>query len=101
MEVRQQWGKEIEVQRCIRLYDGRPAVVISAQVTNHTDRDVTIDAAALLDVSARVTAARGGSATRSGRRRQSATLAARLSAGPCRRRKRRARPNRSMPARAC
>ena len=52
MEIRQRWGKEIEIQRCVRLYDGRPAVVVSVQITNHMDRDVTLDAAKMLDLAA-------------------------------------------------
>ena len=42
MELRQRWGKEIEIERRIRLYDGLPAVVLSVQITNHADHDVAL-----------------------------------------------------------
>jgi hypothetical protein len=51
LEICQRWGKGIEVERRIRLYHGRPAVVVWAQITNNTGRDVTLGTARMLDVS--------------------------------------------------
>ena len=51
-EILCRWGKGIEVEQHIRLYDSRPAIVVSARVTNHTDRDVTLDAVKMFDSSA-------------------------------------------------
>ncbi len=100
MEIRQRWGKEIEIQRCIRLYDGRPAVVVSVQITNHTDRDVTLDAAKMLDLAA----SDQGSWRLGDSKRPPAAVGypgAAPPAGLRPMRKRRPRPNSSMPARAC
>ncbi len=51
VEICQRWGKGIEVVRRIRVYDGRPAVVISAQIANHTGRDVMLGTAKMLGLS--------------------------------------------------
>jgi alpha-galactosidase len=51
LEIRRRWGKGIEVEHRIRLYHGRPAVVVLAQITNHTGRDVTLGSARMLDLS--------------------------------------------------
>ena len=50
-EIRQRWGNRIEVERRIRVYHGRPAVVVSAQITNRTGRGVTLGTARMLDLS--------------------------------------------------
>jgi hypothetical protein len=51
-EIRQRWGRGVEVERRIRVYDGKPAVLIAVQMTNHTKRDVKLGNAKMLDVSA-------------------------------------------------
>lgn len=51
VEICQRWGKGIEVVRRIRVYHGRPAVVISAQIANHTGRDVMLGTAKMLGLS--------------------------------------------------
>lgn len=51
LELRQHWGTGVYVQRRIRLYHGLAAVVVSAQVTNGSDQDVTLGAARVLDLS--------------------------------------------------
>ncbi len=51
LEVRQRWGTGIEIQRRLRVYDGRSVVVVSGQVTNNTDLPVTLGTAKMLDLS--------------------------------------------------
>jgi alpha-galactosidase len=51
LEIRQRWGKQIEVERGIHIDHGRPAVVVSGRITNHTDRDVTLGSARMVDLS--------------------------------------------------
>ena len=51
LEIGEHWGKGIEVERRIRLYHGRPAVVIWGRIANRTGRDVTLGTARLVDVS--------------------------------------------------
>jgi hypothetical protein len=50
-EIRQRWGKGIEIQRSIRVYDGKPAVLLSAQISNNTGRDVPLATVRMLDAS--------------------------------------------------
>jgi hypothetical protein len=52
LEIRQRWGKGLQLERSIRLYHGRPNVVVCAQIVNKTGRDVTLDMAKVLDLSA-------------------------------------------------
>jgi hypothetical protein len=42
LEIRQRWGNGIEVDRRIRLYHGSPAVFLSAEITNRSNRDITL-----------------------------------------------------------
>jgi alpha-galactosidase len=51
LEIRQRWGQGLEVERRLRLYHGRPTVVVSGQIANRTDREVKLGAARLLEVS--------------------------------------------------
>lgn len=51
LEMRQRWGKGIEIERRIRLYDGKPAIVVSAVLTNRTGRDVTPATVKMIDLS--------------------------------------------------
>ena len=50
-EVRQRWSAGIEVERTIRVYDGRPVVVVAGQVVNRTDHDVSLGSVHLLQLS--------------------------------------------------
>ena len=52
MELRQQWGNEIVLERRLRVYDGQPAVLVSGSVTNQSDRDVRLGSVRMLDASA-------------------------------------------------
>jgi len=51
LEIRQSWGTEVQVQRRIRLYHGKAAVVVAVQVTNGSERDITLGSARVLDLS--------------------------------------------------
>lgn len=51
-EIRQTWGEEIQIERRIRVYHGKPAVLVAAQMTNRSRRDVALGSAKLIDVSA-------------------------------------------------
>jgi len=51
MEIRQRWGKGVEIVRCIRVYHGRPSVVVAAQVANHADSDITLGTVNMLSLS--------------------------------------------------
>jgi alpha-galactosidase len=52
LELRQHWGAAgVEIDRCLRLYHDRPAVVVAGQIANRTDRDVTLNAARMVDLS--------------------------------------------------
>ena len=44
LEIRQGWGTGLDIVRRIRVYAGRPAIVISAEITNKTASDVTLGA---------------------------------------------------------
>ncbi len=48
--VRQRWGKGVEVERVLRIYDGKPAVVVSGRITNRTDREVALGTARMVDL---------------------------------------------------
>ncbi len=50
MEIRQYWGEDIEIERFMKLYDGQPAVVVWAQITNRTDRDVPVGVVKMIDL---------------------------------------------------
>lgn len=50
-EVRQRWSAGIEVERTIRVYDGRPMVVVAGRIVNRTDHDVSLGAVHLLQLS--------------------------------------------------
>ena len=52
LQVRQQWAEPFRVERLVRVYDGRPTVVITGSVTNTTDRDLRLGSAKMLDVAA-------------------------------------------------
>ncbi|OHB86361.1 MAG: hypothetical protein A2V98_17000 [Planctomycetes bacterium RBG_16_64_12] len=51
LEIRRRWGDGIEVERRIRLYHGKPAVVLSAEITNHSDHDITLGPVKMFDLS--------------------------------------------------
>jgi hypothetical protein len=51
LQLRQSWGAGVAVERRIRVYHGKAAVVVTVQVTNGSDRDVTLGSARLLDLS--------------------------------------------------
>ena len=51
LELRQCWGTGVEVQRRIRIYHGKAAVVVAVQVTNGSDQDATLGSARVLDLS--------------------------------------------------
>ena len=51
MEIRQSWGQGVEIDRRIRVYDGRPAIVVAAQIANRTDHDITLGTAKMLSLS--------------------------------------------------
>jgi hypothetical protein len=51
------WGDSIRMTRRLRLYDDLRVITISANMTNTSDRDVSLGAASLVDVS---DAAKGG-----------------------------------------
>ena len=51
VEIRQFWGEEVRVERMVRVYHGKPAVVISGSITNKTDRDVSLQTARMVEVS--------------------------------------------------
>lgn len=51
MEIRQTWGQGVEIERRIRVYHGRPAVVVAARIANKTDHDVTFGTAKMLHLS--------------------------------------------------
>ncbi len=50
LEIRQTWGQGVEIERCIRVYDGRPDVVVAARIANRTDHDITLGASKLLSL---------------------------------------------------
>ena len=50
-QIKQTWGGGVQVERTVRVYDGRPAVAISARITNTQDRDVSLGTARLVHVS--------------------------------------------------
>ncbi len=50
MEICQRWGQAVEFERRIRLYHDRSAVVVLAQVTNHTAHNVTLGRVRMIDV---------------------------------------------------
>ena len=50
MEIRQTWGQGVEIERRIRVYDGRPAIVVAAQIANRTDHDITLGTAKMLSL---------------------------------------------------
>ena len=45
------WGDSIRITRRLRLYDDQPVITISASMANTGDRDVSLGAASLVDVS--------------------------------------------------
>ena len=51
LEIRQRWGEGIEIQRRIRLYHGRPAVLVSGRVTNNTGGEAKLGNAKMLELS--------------------------------------------------
>jgi hypothetical protein len=53
IEVRQRWGKGLEVEHAVRLYDGRPGVLVAAQIINNAGRDVTLNHATMIGLSER------------------------------------------------
>jgi hypothetical protein len=53
LEVCQRWGNPIAVERRIRVYDGRPAVVVAAQITNRGGREVKLGPVRMLELSDR------------------------------------------------
>ncbi len=50
VQIRQRWAGSVEIERYLRLYDGRPAVVVLGQVTNKSSRDVTLGEARMAQV---------------------------------------------------
>jgi hypothetical protein len=51
MQVVEIWGDSIRITRRLRLYDDQPVITISASITNTGDRDASLGAASLVDVS--------------------------------------------------
>ncbi len=51
VEIRQRWGTGIEIERWIRVYPGRPQVLVGAEIHNRTDRDVVLGPAVLIEIS--------------------------------------------------
>ncbi len=51
MEIRQSWGNGVEFVRRIRLYHGRPSIVVSAEITNNTSTDITLGTAKMISLS--------------------------------------------------
>ena len=52
IQLRQSWGKGVRVERIVRVYHGKPTVLVCGRITNQTDADVPLHSAALADVSA-------------------------------------------------
>ena len=50
MQIRQRWGGPVEVERLLKLYDAKPAVVVSGQITNRSGRDVALAAAQMVQL---------------------------------------------------
>jgi alpha-galactosidase len=50
VEICQRWGQGVVLERRIRLYRDRPAIVLLAQATNQTAHDVTLGRVRMLDV---------------------------------------------------
>jgi len=48
MQIRQRWAGPVEVERVLRVYQGKPAVVISGQVTNRSSRGVSLGEARMV-----------------------------------------------------
>ena len=51
MEIRQTWGKTVQIARRIRVMESTPEVIVSATITNQSDKDVRIGSPTLVDVS--------------------------------------------------
>jgi hypothetical protein len=50
MQIQQHWAGPVEVERFLRLYYGKPAVVVVGRVTNKSGRDVTLGEAHMAQV---------------------------------------------------
>jgi hypothetical protein len=49
-EIAQSWGREVRVERFLRIYDGSDAITVSGRIENQSSRDVALGSAQLLSV---------------------------------------------------
>jgi len=52
VQIRERWGKEVQVEHVLRVVQGRPAVVIAGSITNRTDHDISLGSVQMVNVAA-------------------------------------------------